>query len=329
VGPASLRPFDLSTFRQNMKRFALIGIGHQGKHHLRFLSQIDGFQPAYLIDIVADKAKTAGEEHKIPYGVDFRPHLKKFDAAIIAIPTIEHFPVAAELIRAGKHVLIEKPVTATIEEAWELSELAKKEGVIAQVGLPERFNPVVLKALPEITKPMFIEAHRLGLFSPRSLDIDVVLDLMIHDLDLLHLFLKEEPVQIDAVGIPILSKQIDIANARIRFPGKCVVNLTASRVSGKKMRKIRLFQPYSYLSLDLANQALSQYSLRPNLCNAGFPEIDQQEYHPAEQQHPLLQELTAFRDAISAQSSHGTSIDDAIPSLKMALAVKQCFQTAG
>ena len=185
-------------------KLALIGIGHQGKHHLRFLSQIDGIQPAYLIDIVAEKAVAASEEYKIPFAVDFRPHLKEFDAAIIAIPTVDHFRVASELIRAGKHVLIEKPVTATIEEAWELSELAKREGVIAQVGLPERFNPVVLKARPEITKPMFIEIHRLGLFSPRSLHIDVVLDLMIHDLDLLHLFLKEEPAQIDAVGIPIL-----------------------------------------------------------------------------------------------------------------------------
>jgi len=210
-----------------------------------------------------------------------------------------------------------------------LSELARKEGVIAQVGLPERFNPVVLKVRPEITKPMFIEVHRLGLFSPRSLDIDVVLDLMIHDLDLLHVFLGEEPVQIDAVGIPILSKQIDIANARIRFPGKCVVNLTASRVSAKRMRKMRLFQPYSYLSLDLANQTLSQFSLRPNLCNAGFPEIDKQEYHPQQQQHPLLQELAAFQNAISGLPSAGTSVDDAIPSLRMALAVKKSFQDVG
>ena len=310
-------------------RLALIGIGHQGKHHLRFLSQIAGIQPAYVIDIVAEKAAAAGEEYKIPYDLDFRPHLTEIDSAIIAIPTSEHFRIATELIRAGKHVLIEKPVTVTIEEAQVLSELARKEGVIAQVGLPERFNPVVLKARPEITKPMFIEVHRLGLFSPRSLDIDVVLDLMIHDLDLLHVFLREEPEQIDAVGIPILSKQIDIANARIRFPGKCVVNLTASRVSAKRMRKMRLFQPYSYLSLDLGNQALSQFSLRPNLCNAGFPEIDKQEYHPEEQQHPLLQELAAFRDAISGEPSNGTSIDDAIPSLKMALAVKQSFQDVG
>jgi predicted dehydrogenase len=312
-----------------MTRLVLIGIGHQGKHHLRFLSQIDGIQPVYVIDIVAEKATDAGEEHKIPYDVDFRSHLAEFDAAIVAIPTTQHFQIAAELIRAGKHVLIEKPVTATLEEAQELSELARREGVIAQVGLPERFNPVVLKAMPEITKPMFIEVHRLGLFSPRSLDIDVVLDLMIHDLDLLHVFLQEEPVQIDAVGIPILSKQIDIANARIRFSGKCVVNLTASRVSAKRMRKMRLFQPYSYLSLDLANQSLSQFSLRPDLCNAGFPEIDKQEYHTDEQQHPLLLELAAFRDAISGKSSIGTSIDDAIPSLKMALAVKKAFQDAG
>jgi len=148
---------------------------------------------------------------------------------------------------------------------------------------------------------------------------------MIHDLDLLHLFLNEEPSEVEAVGIPILSQQIDIANARIKFPGKCVVNLTASRVSSKRMRKMRLFQPYSYLSLDLAQQSFSQFSLQPNLCNAGFPDIDRQEYRPDEQQHPILDELAAFRDAVSGQPSRGVSIEDAISSLRMALAVKEAF----
>jgi predicted dehydrogenase len=306
-------------------RLALIGIGHQGRHYLKFLKTVPEITPVLLADIVPEKSHAAGAEHSIPSASTYRNHLSEFDAAIIAVPTSDHFTIASELIRAGKHVLIEKPVTATIAEAEELQALAESQGVVAHVGLPERFNPVVRKALPDITRPLFIETHRLGLFSPRSLDIDVVLDLMIHDLDLLYLFLKEEPAQIEAVGIPILSRQIDIANARLKFPGQCVVNLTASRVSDKRMRKMRLFQPYSYLSLDLAQQSYSQFSLQPNLCNAGFPDISRQEYKPAEVSHPLLEEMISFRDAIHGRTSPGVLIKEAIPSLKMALAVKKTF----
>lgn len=305
-------------------RLALIGIGHQGKHHLRFLKNIPGVEPVLLVDIVSEKAVAAGQEQQLAYDTTYRPHLEQFDAAIVAVPTSDHFEIASDLIHAGKHVLIEKPVAANVEQAEQLADLANTKGIVAHVGFPERFNPVVRKALSDITRPLFIETHRLGVFSPRSLDIDVVLDLMIHDLDLLYLFLKEEPFHIEAVGIPILSQQIDIANARLKFPGKCVVNLTASRVSAKKMRKMRLFQPYSYLSLDLAQQTLSQFSLQPNLCNAGFPDIHQKEYKPEEPQHPLLEELTAFRDAIAGQNNSGVTIQESIPSLKMALAVKQC-----
>ena len=204
--------------------------------------------------------------------------------------------------------------------------MAERYGTVAQVGFPERFNPAVLKAMPEITRPLFVEVHRLGVFSPRSLDVDVILDLMIHDLDLLYLFLKEEPSELEAVGVPVISRNVDIANARLKFPGNCVVNLTASRVSAQKMRKMRLFQPYCYLSLDLAQQSLSLFTVRPDLCNAGFPEIHRKEFQPQQQQHPLEQELIAFRDAAQGRASSGVSIREAIPSLRMALAIKAKFQ---
>ena len=306
-------------------RLALIGIGHQGKHYLKFLRSVPGLDPALLVDLVPEKGIAAEAELQVPSALSYLQNLSAFDAAIIAVPTSDHFAIASELIRAGKHVLIEKPVTATIEEAEELVLLAQRQGIIAQVGFPERFNPAVRKAERDITRPLFIESHRLGLFSPRSLDIDVVLDLMIHDLDLLYLFLKEEPDHVEAVGIPILSRQIDIANARLKFPGQCVVNLTASRVSDKRMRKMRLFQPYSYLSLDLAQQSYSQFSLQPNLCNAGFPEINKLDYKPSEENHPLLDELIAFQHAITGKESAGVPIQEAIPSLRMALAVKRTF----
>ena len=306
-------------------RTALIGLGHQGKHHLKFLKTVPGIQPVLLVDIVPEKANAAGSEHGIPSDVSYEPHLSEIDAAILAVPTSDHFAIASRLIKAGKHLLIEKPVTATVQEAEELARQASAAGVVVQVGFPERFNPVVSKAEPQITRPLFIETHRLGQFSPRSLDIDVVLDLMIHDLDLLYVFLKEEPAAIEAVGVPILSRQIDIANARLKFPSGCVVNMTASRVSDKRMRKMRMFQPYSYLSLDFAKQSFSQFSLQPNMCNAGFPDISKMDYAPAEQQHPLKDELAAFADAIAGRPSKGVSILEAVPSLKMALAIKQKF----
>lgn len=309
-----------------MLRVAVIGVGSQGRHHIKFLKQIEGVAATLLVDRDPDKAKQAHEEFEIAAVQSFQDHLSAFDAAIVAVPTVDHFSIASELIEAGKHVLIEKPVTTTVEDAERLAAVAERYGTIAQVGFPERFNPAVLKAAPEITRPLFVEVHRLGVFSPRSLDVDVVLDLMIHDLDLLYLFLREEPVELEAVGVPVVSRNVDIANARLKFPGNCVVNLTASRVSAQKMRKMRLFQPYCYLSLDLAEQSFSLFTVRPDLCNAGFPEIHRQEFQPQQQHHPLEQELIAFSDATQGRASSGVSIREAIPSLRMALAIKSKFQ---
>lgn len=308
-------------------RVAVIGVGHQGRYHARHLKALPGVSGVLLVDRDVEKARTVAAEVHAECSATYQDRLSDFDAAVIAVPTIDHFAVASELVEAGKHVLIEKPVTSTVEDALRLDQLARAKGVVAHVGFPERFNPAVRKACESITRPLFVETHRLGVFSPRSLDVDVVLDLMIHDLDLLMLFLKEEPSEIEAVGIPILSRNVDIANARFKYPGGCVVNLTASRVSAKKMRKMRLFQPYSYLSIDFAEQSVSAFSLQPNLCNAGFPEINRLEYRAQPPQHSLELELTAFRDAIGEGKAGGVSIQDSIPSLRTALAVKQKFVT--
>lgn len=306
-------------------RVAVIGVGHQGRYHVRHLKELAGVSGLLLVDRDLQKAAMVAAEHHTDYCGNYQERLTDFDAAVIAVPTVDHFRIASDLMEAGKHVLIEKPVTSTVEDALRLWELATTKGIVAHVGFPERFNPAVQKASESITRPLFVETHRLGVFSPRSLDVDVVLDLMIHDLDLLYLFLKEEPSDIEAVGIPILSRNVDIANARLKFPGGCVVNLTASRVSAKKMRKIRIFQPYNYLSIDCAEQSISSFSLQPNLCNAGFPEINHNEYRAHPHQHSLEKELTAFREAILGGEPGGASIRDAIPSLKMALAVKHKF----
>jgi predicted dehydrogenase len=306
-------------------RIAVIGVGHQGRNHVQLLKTLEGVRLALLVDRDLDRAKKASEEFAAPDAESFQPHLSEFDAAIIAVPTIDHFQIASHLISAGKHVLIEKPVTSSVEEADQLSDLARKQGVIAHVGFPERFNPAVKNAQMLITHPLFIETHRLGAFSPRSLDVDVVMDLMVHDLDLLYLFLKEEPSHIEAVGIPILSQKIDIANARLKFPGKCVVNLTASRVSAKRMRKMRLFQAYSYLSLDFVEQSVTMFSLQPNACFGGLPQITNQVVKPEKPLHPLKLELEAFRDHILDGTAAGVSIPEAVPSLKIAISIKQEF----
>ncbi|HET6266812.1 MAG TPA: Gfo/Idh/MocA family oxidoreductase [Acidobacteriota bacterium] len=306
-------------------RIAIIGVGHQGRYHAKSLKHVEGVSSVLLIDREIGKAKTVAEEYQMNYAGSHKGRLSDFDAAIIAVPTTDHASIARELIEAGKHVLIEKPVTSTVEDAISLDDLTRKKGVVGQVGFPERFNPAVEKARDVITRPLFVETHRLGVFSPRSLDVDVVLDLMIHDLDLLYLFLGEEPSELEAVGIPILSKNIDIANARLKFPKGCVVNVTASRVSAKKMRKMRLFQPYSYLSIDFADQSVSSFSLQPNLCNAGFPEINRLEFRAEPPQHSLQRELGAFFGAIQGKQGGGVTIGEAIPSLKMALAVKAKF----
>jgi predicted dehydrogenase len=306
-------------------RISIIGVGNQGRHHLRFLQHLEGIKLTLLIDRDEDRARQAAEEYHVPFAIHYASFLSEFDAAIIAVPTVDHFQIASDLIRAGKHVLIEKPVADSVESAQRLAELADRNGVVAQVGFPERFNPALTRALPSISHPRFIETDRLGVFSPRSLDIDVVLDLMIHDLDLLYLVLGEEPSHVEAVGIPILSNQVDIANARLKFPSKCVVNLTASRVSAKRMRKMRLFQPYSYLSLDFVQQSYSMFSLQPNACAGSLPQIHRSEYHPDALQHPLQLEQIAFRDSVLKGKFQGVSIAEAIPSLKVALAIKKSF----
>jgi predicted dehydrogenase len=308
-----------------MLRIALIGVGHQGRNHLRFLPELTDAKLSLIVDRDAEKARHAGDEWKVPFDTRYGSHFDEFDAAILAVPTTAHFEIASEMVEAGKHVLIEKPVTASVEEAEALEDLVRRRGVVAHVGFPERYNPAVLRALPTITKPLFIETHRLGLFSPRSLDVDVVLDLMIHDLDLLYLLLKEEPSAIEAVGVPVLSTNVDIANARLKFPGKCVVNLTASRVSAKRMRKMRIFQPYYYVSMDLVEQSVSMVSLQPNPCAGEMPEIHPMLYQPTEKEHPLKREQEALRDAILHGNASGISVREAIPSLKMALEIKKRF----
>ena len=241
-------------------KVAVIGAGSFGKNHARAWSELqkEG-SPVELVAVVdADLARAT--EHAGKYGVAAYSSVKELlqkarpEAASVAVPTIHHAAVARELMEAGVDVLIEKPIAATIEQADEIVELAAKHNRVGMVGHLERFNPAVRATIPLINHPMFFEVHRLSVFTPRALDVDVVLDLMIHDIDIVLSFVDSPVKEIRAVGIPILSPKVDICNVRVEFESGCVANLTASRVSTERVRKLRFFQPKQYISVDYGRQ---------------------------------------------------------------------------
>jgi len=216
----------------------------------------------------------------------------KVDAVSIATPTTLHSKIGEQFLKEGVHVLVEKPIAHTLEDADRLIEAAQANKRVLQVGHLERFNPAVVQLQEIVRKPRFFEAHRMGLFSPRSLDIDVILDLMIHDLDIISLLVPSPVAEVNAVGIAILTNRIDIANARIHFEDGCVANVTASRVSMEKIRKLRLFQKQEYISLDYTRQDVAVFSLN-HKPGAAIPEIVSRKLTP-EKKEPLREELHAF-----------------------------------
>ncbi|HET7441624.1 MAG TPA: Gfo/Idh/MocA family oxidoreductase, partial [Terriglobales bacterium] len=232
-----------------MINVAVIGAGVFGRNHARIYRQLEQQGEPVRLAAIADsdlaRAQAVAKEFGVGAASDLRTlrEPKTIQAASVVVPTAHHLGVARTLMEAGIDVLIEKPLTTSLDEADELIALAKKHGRIAQVGHLERFNPAVRATLPLITQPMFFEVHRLSVFTPRSLDIDVVLDLMIHDLDIVLSFVKSPVSDIRAVGLPILSGKVDIANVRMEFDSGCVANFTASRVSTERVRKLRFFQP--------------------------------------------------------------------------------------
>jgi predicted dehydrogenase len=227
----------------------VIGVGHLGRIHARVYHEIPDVDFVAVCDVDRDRAEEAARAFGAEVvGPEELP--RRVDAVSVATPTTDHFETAEKLLRAGVHVLVEKPMTATLEEGRRLVEVARESGKILQVGHVERFNPAVMAAERHITTPLFVEVHRLSPFSFRSADIDVVRDLMIHDLDILSHLVRAEVDRVDAVGVEIFSDQVDIANARLLYRNGCVANVTASRVSAKKMRKIRVFSKDAYLSLD-------------------------------------------------------------------------------
>jgi predicted dehydrogenase len=278
-------------------RIAVVGVGHLGKHHARILSTMPGVDLVAVVDTNRARAdEIASANHTTPLG-DARELAGKVDAVTVAVPTEIHRDIALPFLSAGVAVLVEKPMARSLAEADDMIRAAAKAGATLAVGHTERFNPAVAVAQPLVANPRFIEVHRLGVFPERSLDIDVVFDLMIHDLDVVLSLVDSEVDSIDAVGVPVLTGRVDIANARVRFKNGCLANLTASRISRDRVRKIRFFQPSAYLSIDYAAQKVEMYKL---VTGAGLPSIQGGDI-PVVNEEPLVRELADFVDAVTAK----------------------------
>jgi predicted dehydrogenase len=242
-------------------RVAVIGVGYLGQHHARILAAMPHVELVGVVDIAQSRAAEIAHTYDVPAFTDWREVLDRVDAVSVAVPTEAHLEVALPFLERGVSALVEKPLARTVAEADRLVAAARDHGVVLAAGHTERFNPAVAVARPLIHKPRFVEVHRLGTFPERSLDIDVVFDLMIHDLDLVMSLVGDEVVSIDAVGIPVLTGRVDIANARLRFRGGAIANLTASRISRDRVRKIRFFQQAAYVSIDYASQEVEVWRL--------------------------------------------------------------------
>ena len=258
-------------------RVGIIGVGYLGMQHARILSYLEEAELKGVADIDFKKALDIGNRHRVQYYENYENMLDEIDAAIVATPTSEHFSIAIKLLKEGKAVLVEKPITETVEQGEQLVSAAKKNKLILQVGHLERFNPAVEALENVISEPKFIEVQRLGSFSARSLDIDVVLDLMIHDLDIILALIKDEVRAIRSSGIHVLSEKIDIASARLEFKSGCVATLTASRVHQGKVRKLRIFEPTSCYTIDYIDQEVKIYPLNGRQTDIKSLKIEKEE----------------------------------------------------
>jgi predicted dehydrogenase len=290
-------------------RIGVVGAGSLGFHHIRILRDLRGAQFTGFVESDPERAREVEKELKVRSHPNLDALLAASDAVIVVVPTSQHFAVAGAAIERGKHVFIEKPITATLEEADGLLDLAKKRGVLVQIGHIERFNRAVRAALPHVKRPRFIDSERLAPFSPRGSDVAVVLDLMIHDIDLLLTLVGADAREISAVGVPVLTPMLDIANARVTFTSGAVANITSSRISREKKRKIRIFQEREYLSLDLASGTGEFYKLKANFdpksVKAGSADIasyvEREKLH-APDGEPLKLEQESFVAALTGKS---------------------------
>jgi predicted dehydrogenase len=310
-----------------------------GHNHARVYKELEQQgEPVHLLGVVdpdVNRADTVAREFGCKAFGSVRQMLttrSEVQAASVAVPTVHHLAVARDLINAGVDVLIEKPLAATLAEADELVALAAAHKRIAQAGHLERFNPAVRATLPLVTQPMFFEVHRLSVFTPRSLDVDVVLDLMIHDLDIVLAFARSPVKEVRAVGLPILSGKVDIANVRLELESGCIANFTASRVSTERVRKLRFFQPRQYLSLDYARQEVLVFTVNQEGAAAGMPSAHPQigvTKLPVASEEPLRAELRSFLQSVRERSAPVVPLEDGRRALDLALQIVTAIRDHG
>ncbi|HET6178712.1 MAG TPA: Gfo/Idh/MocA family oxidoreductase [Candidatus Sulfotelmatobacter sp.] len=316
----------------------MVGVGVFGRNHARVYKELEQQGEAVrllgVVDPDVNRADAVAREFDCKAFGSVQQMLtthSELQAASVAAPTMQHLSVARDLMSAGVDVLIEKPMTATLPEAEELVALAAKHKRIAQAGHLERFNPAVRATLPLLTQPMFFEVHRLSVFTPRSLDVDVVLDLMIHDLDIVLAFSKSAVKEVRAVGLPILSGKVDIANVRLEFESGCIANFTASRVSTERVRKLRFFQPRQYVSLDYGRQEVLVFTVGDGKVS-GAPSPNPQigvTKPPVASEEPLHAELKSFLSAVRERSTPVVPLEDGRRALALALDIVSAIRDHG
>ena len=317
----------------------MVGVGVFGRNHARVYKELEqqgeGVRLLGVVDSDVSRADAVAREFGCKAFGSVKQMLtthSELRAASVAAPTVHHLAIARDLMKAGVDVLIEKPLATTLAEAEELVALAAAHKRIAQVGHLERFNPAVRATLPLLTQPMFFEVHRLSVFTPRSLDVDVILDLMIHDLDIVLTFAKSPVKEVRAVGLPILSDKVDIANVRLELESGCIANFTASRVSTERVRKLRFFQPRQYISLDYGRQEVLVFTVGSDGTPSGIPSVNPQigvVKPPVASEEPLHAELKSFLHAVRERSAPLVPLEDGRRALALALEIVATIRDHG
>lgn len=307
--------------KQNKLRIGVIGVGHLGEYHVQKYKAIPDVELVGVVDTDPDRAREISQRYNVKSYGEHHHILPMVDAVSLAVPTEKHFDVAKDILSKGVHLLIEKPITYHLEPADTLINMASKNNLILQVGLVERFNPAVVKMESMLNRPIFIESQRMHLFTTRGTDVDVVLDLMIHDLDIILHVVPSEVKEIHAVGMSVITGKTDIANVRIIFENGTVGNLTASRVSEKMLRKIRIFQPDAYLAVDCLKREISVTRLDGNVKGSNsFPQITSNKMtYPGSD--PLADQIASFVNAVINGAKPVVTGNDGRNALKVALAI--------
>jgi len=304
-------------------RAAVVGVGYLGRFHAQKYAALPGVDLVGVVNVDRAAAERVAAEVGCAAFSDYRELLEQVDVASVVVPTRLHFEVAKDFLLAGRHVLVEKPITETVAEADELISLARQNGALLQVGHLERFNPAIVALNGELSRPMFIESHRLTPFRGRGTDVNVVLDLMIHDIDIILNMVQSELTSIHASGVPVLSEEVDIANARLEFASGCVANVTASRVSRDAMRKVRVFQADGYFSIDYQKRRIAVCRKGgEGMSLPGLPGITMQEKDFAESD-ALLKEVEAFLCAVKNGTSPVVGGEDGRRALEVALQISR------